>query len=159
MLDTLIPDLELLLFSFALSFASMFFGSAASSQTSEKKTYSNVKKPEWAPPGWAFGPVWIAIYTAIAFAIWVVRRDRLYDNLIPQMVLMYILLVLLAVWTWVFFRFGYRNLALIMIIATFGVAVATTALFWIKDWVSGLLLLPLDIWLVIASILNLYAIS
>lgn len=32
----------------------------------EMSEYTNYIKPEWAPPGWLFGPVWTVLYIIIA---------------------------------------------------------------------------------------------
>lgn len=159
MTNTIVPDLELVLFSLMFAYASMLLGAVAQTGGEEKKRYAKYTKPFWAPPGWAFAPIWLMLYSLIGISFWIVRRERLYDNLIPQMVLYYILLALLSAWTWIFFRFQLRTVALVEIIATLAVAITTTVLFWIKDWVSGALLLPLDVWLGMATILNIYAIE
>lgn len=38
--------------------------------------YAGLVKPEWAPPGWVFGPVWTALYVCMALAVWLVWRQR-----------------------------------------------------------------------------------
>ena len=34
--------------------------------------YSQLIKPEWAPPGWLFGPVWTVLYAVIAVTFGIV---------------------------------------------------------------------------------------
>lgn len=38
--------------------------------------YESLSKPFFTPPSWLFGPVWAALYLAIAFAgFWLVGRE------------------------------------------------------------------------------------
>ncbi|HEX7335741.1 MAG TPA: TspO/MBR family protein, partial [Gemmatimonadales bacterium] len=34
--------------------------------------YGALVKPDWAPPGWLFGPVWSALYVLMGIAAWLV---------------------------------------------------------------------------------------
>jgi len=49
-----------------LTFVVAAIGAAASSQA--KSFYGQLVQPEWAPPGWVFGPVWTALYALMAAA-------------------------------------------------------------------------------------------
>jgi benzodiazapine receptor len=159
MINTIVPDLVLLLYALALAFCSMLVGALAMTQSNEKRAYSKFNKPPWAPPGWAFGPVWICLYTLLGFSIWLLNRGREYDSLITQQVLTYVLLLLLAAWTWLFFRFNLKFLALVELLGALGVAIAATVTFAQRDLTAGLLFIPLDVWLILAGTLNVYALS
>jgi len=37
--------------------------------------YATLRKPAWTPPNWLFGPVWTALYLAMAVAAWLVWRQ------------------------------------------------------------------------------------
>src|SRR3954468_15241914 len=39
-----------------------------------REFYAGLVKPEWAPPGWLFGPVWTALYLLMGVAAWLVWR-------------------------------------------------------------------------------------
>jgi benzodiazapine receptor len=39
-----------------------------------REFYSGLVKPEWAPPGWLFGPVWTALHLLMGVAAWLVWR-------------------------------------------------------------------------------------
>merc|ERR1712100_772150 len=62
----------------------------------------------------------------------------------------------LSSFTWLFFRFNQRKAALASIVASLGLSIASTALFWRRSSTAGALMLPLNFWLVYAGSLNLY---
>ena len=70
--------------------------------------YGALAKPEWAPPGWLFAPVWSALYVLMGIAAWLVWRARpatSAERISRQRGLALFVgqLVLNAMWTWLFF--------------------------------------------------------
>ena len=115
--------------------------------------YSALQKPPWTPPSWLFGPVWTALYIAIAVAGWSVWRSKAIS--ITKPILLWLLqLILNGLWSWLFFGLQRPGLALIDILAlliTIGCFIfsankisATTA------W----LFVPYALWVGFASALN-----
>jgi tryptophan-rich sensory protein len=124
--------------------------------------YVSANKAPWSPPNWLFGPVWTALYTAMAVGTWLVWRRRVPASR-PALVTYGIQLGLNLLWTPVFFglypALGAAALWLgFAIILSLIVAVAVTVLhFGPISRAAGLLLLPYITWIVFASSLNLWA--
>lgn len=117
--------------------------------------YSSLEQPDWNPPDAAFGPVWSALYLAMAVAAWLVWRrcDRWAERRIALAVYG-VQLALNLGWTGVFFGLQRPGWALVEI-SVLALAVAVTiGLFWNLDRVAGALLLPYLGWVVFAASLN-----
>ena len=56
-----------------LCFAASAAGAIASIQA--KTFYAKLSQPEWAPPGWLFGPVWSTLFAMMAISAWLVWRE------------------------------------------------------------------------------------
>jgi benzodiazapine receptor len=72
-------DLERLTFAVAPVVAAAGLGGLASRNAAQ--TYGGLRKPGWAPPASAFGPVWSGLYAGTALAGWLLyphasRRTR-----------------------------------------------------------------------------------
>lgn len=117
-----------------------------------RETYAALDLPPFAPPAWLFGPVWTTLYIAIAVAAWLTWRRVGWD---AAHVFWLILVVLLALWTPLFFGGDLYSVALAEIILVCVVAGITACMFWNRHRVAGLLMAPLVAWVLFATLLNL----
>jgi tryptophan-rich sensory protein len=124
--------------------------------------YVAADKAPWTPPNGVFGPVWTALYAAMAVAAWLVWRRGVPESR-PALVTYGIQLGINLLWTPVFFglypALGTTALWLAFaVILALIVAVTLTVLrFGPISRAAGLLLLPYVTWIVFASSLNLWA--
>ncbi|MBA2952263.1 tryptophan-rich sensory protein [Nocardioides sp. CGMCC 1.13656] len=112
-------------------------------------TYARLDKPGWAPPAAAFGPVWTALYAAIAVAGWRVhaaspRARRLH---LAQ-------LALNAAWPGVFFGAREKRASVAVIATLDAVLAAEIATLRREDPVAAALLTPYLAWTGFATALN-----
>lgn len=116
--------------------------------------YTQLRRPEWTPPNWIFGPLWTTLYLMMAISAWLVWRSSDWSSSKFALTLFAIQLVLNTMWSIVFFglhkvgpAFGEILLLWMMIIAT---AVAFLPLSLLAAW----LLIPYIVWVAFASYLN-----
>ena len=137
---------------FAASFAAAAVGGAASAGSGD--FYRQLGRPEWAPPGWLFAPVWTLLYTLQGVAAWLVWRDRDTRGAWAALVLFLVQLAGNALWTWLFFAWRQGGLAFAEILLLDALIVATIVLFWRVRPVASVLLLPYLLWVAYASVLT-----
>lgn len=124
--------------------------------------YAAADKASWTPPGWAFGSVWMVLYTAMAVAAWLVWRKGSGPGR-AAMRSFGLLLVLNLAWAPLFFGLypmlgtAALWLALLVIAAHATVAAAAVVRFGPVSRTAGLLMLPYVSWIVFSASLNLYA--
>lgn len=117
--------------------------------------YAQLDKPWFNPPNWLFGPVWTALYVAMAYSFWRVLRtppgtrgrSRAIGVFLVQMTLN-------AAWSWVFFWAHAPQAALVVIVLLWICIAATAAAFWRVDKVAGWLFVPYLAWVTYATALN-----
>ena len=99
-----------------------------------------------------FAPVWTTLYVLMAVAAW--RVWRISGTRSLEVGAYAVQLLFNFGWSAIFFA-GHRiGLAFIEICALTVLVLATTILFWRRDRVTGLLLLPYLAWTVFAAALN-----
>ena len=145
-----------------LRFAAIAIGAvAATSVMGQIATYPNLEpwyaglsKPTFTPPNWVFAPVWASLYALMAFAFWRVLRAPETSQRRAAIILFALVLVLNALWSWMFFGARSPILGLINIGPQLAIIGATIAAFRSLDRVASLSLLPLAVWVAFAAVLN-----
>ena len=135
-----------------VSFAASAVGAVASIQA--KSFYSQLIKPNWAPPPGIFGPVWTVLYALMGIAAWLVWRSRGFPANRKALILFLLQLALNALWSWLFFAWYLGTLALVDIVVLWIFIVATIVSFWRVRPLAGGLLIPYLLWVSFASVLN-----
>lgn len=141
-----------LIASFIISFAASAVGAIASIKA--QSFYGVLTQPDWAPPGWLFGPVWTALYAMMAVAVWLVWRRGGFKANSVALTLFLFQLVLNGLWSWLFFAWNLGALSFLNIIVLWVFIVATLVSFWRVDKLAGALLIPYLLWVSFASLLN-----
>jgi len=113
--------------------------------------YPTLNKPSWNPPNWIFGPVWTTLYIMMAIAAWLVWRRGASGT---AMILFFAQLALNLAWSFLFFGARSPWLGLVGIAMLLVALVATVVVFFQRDKLAGVLMLPYLAWVSFASFLN-----
>ncbi len=116
--------------------------------------YTTISKPEWNPPSWIFGPVWITLYTLMGIAAYMVWQQREVPNAKLALWIYGVHLVFNALWSILFFGLKNPGLAFAEIIVLLVLIVITTLLFWKINPLAGGLMIPYIVWVSFAAFLN-----
>jgi tryptophan-rich sensory protein len=113
--------------------------------------YASLQKPGFNPPNWVFPPAWTVLYVLMAIAAWRVWKR---DGSSSAIVLWVVQLLFNAAWMWLFFGLHRPDLALADIVMLLILIVALTFVFWRRDRLAGVLLVPYVAWVAFAAVLN-----
>lgn len=136
----------------ALTFIAAAVGAAASVQASA--FYATLDRPAWAPPASVFGPVWTALYLAMAVAAWLVWRSAEGPWRKPTLALFVVQLAINALWSWLFFGWKLGAGAFMDVLLLLALVAATLVAFWRIRPLAGLLLVPYLAWVAFATALT-----
>lgn len=136
-----------------LCYAAAAIGALASIDA--RTFYAALDRPDWAPSGRVFGPVWSVLYTLMAVAAWRVWRSA--GTWPPRAAAIGFLLQLTlnAAWSWTFFAWRDGGLAFTNIVLLFVAILATIVVFARHDRLAAILLAPYAAWVAFAGALNL----
>lgn len=135
-----------------LCFAAAALGAAGSMAAPE--VYARLAQPDWAPPGWLFGPVWTVLYTLMALSAWGIWRELGFARGRWLLCLFLLQLALNALWSWTFFAWQSGWLSMLVIVTLWALILACIAMFWrVRRW-TALILLPYLAWVGFAAVLN-----
>lgn len=135
-----------------LSFVAAAIGGAASIQAGP--FYTQLVRPDWAPPPWIFGPVWTVLYVLMGIAAWLVWRVGGFGAAKSALSLFLVQLALNALWSWLFFGWHLGALAFADVMLLWASILATLIFFWRITPLAGALLVPYLLWVSFASVLN-----
>ena len=141
-----------LAFWFAVCLLVAAVGAAASLQA--ETFYAELARPEWAPSGAVFGPVWSILYSMMAVAAWIVWRRREIRLARIGLVFFALQLVLNALWSWLFFGWRQGALSFLDIVVLWVLILVTLLFFWRIRPLAAWLLLPYLAWVTFAAALN-----
>jgi len=115
--------------------------------------YEELTKPVFAPPGWLFPIAWTLLYTAMAVSMWFVLREMGQDRFI----LLGLYIAQLAVnllWPYLFFVQQALGLSFFWLLLLWMLAAIMLYQFFRESKVAGWLLVPYQLWLTFAAVLN-----
>ena len=139
----------------AVGWLILTFGAAAiGARFLPDEWYRGLKKPAWNPPNWVFGPVWTVLYLLMAAAAWLIWRKYEIAAAIVPLSFFVLQLALNAAWSWLFFGRHEPGAAFIDLLALWVVILVTIILFWAREPLAGILLLPYLAWVSFAGALN-----
>lgn len=117
--------------------------------------YASLEKPNFNPPSWLFGPVWITLYFLMGVAAFLVWQKGWERKKVKSALGIYSLqLFLNTLWSIIFFGFQNPSLAFINIIFLWLAIFWTMMVFYKISKPASCLLVPYLLWVSFASFLN-----
>jgi len=116
--------------------------------------YPTLVKPEFNPPSWVFGPVWLTLYTLMGISVYLVWKKKDKYNVTPALLVFFAQLVLNAVWSIIFFGLQSPFYAFIIIAFLWVLILGSIYFFYKISKTAAYLLIPYILWVSFAAILN-----
>lgn len=117
--------------------------------------YEAIKKPEWQPPSYVFGPVWTVLYIMMGIAfylIWTTPAGKKLKRI--AITLWCIQLIFNFFWSFIFFKQHQIDWALGEILVLWFFILLTTIYFFRISRAAGWLMIPYILWVSFASVLT-----
>ena len=117
--------------------------------------YYGLDKPWFTPPNWVFGPVWTALYALMGYLFYRVARLPDYVQGRGAAVVAFVVLIAInTLWSFAFFAAHSPALGLVDIFAQIAALLVTVALFARVDGFAAAAFLPVGLWVLYATALN-----
>ncbi|XP_017887314.1 translocator protein [Ceratina calcarata] len=120
-----------------------------------KPWFESLKRPAWAPPNWAFAPVWTTLYCTMGYSSYLVWRDGggFREAAVPLAIYG---TNLILNWSWppLFFGLHKIKLALYEIVVLWGSTAVLGVAFYNVNPLAGYLIVPYLAWTTLATALN-----
>jgi benzodiazapine receptor len=114
--------------------------------------YAQLNHPSITPPNGVFAPVWTTLYVLMAAAAWRVWRITGLKSV--EMLAWGVQLALNFAWSAIFFSLHRIGAAFVEIVLLDLAILYTLLLFWRRDRIAGMLLLPYLAWTCFATLLT-----
>jgi len=115
--------------------------------------YTTLAKPEFTPPNYVFGPVWITLYFLMGISLYLVWTSKNLKSRTP-LIIFGVQMFLNAIWSIVFFGLESPMFGLLIIVTLWGMIALTIFSFWKISKPAAYMLLPYIAWVSIATYLN-----
>ena len=117
--------------------------------------YQSLRRPDWKPPDWAFGPIWTTIFTLAAIsAVLAWNADASPERRSALLVAYAVNAVLNIAWSAIFFRMRRPDWALAEVVLLWLSILALILVTLRVSTLGAVLLLPYLAWVGIAAVLN-----
>lgn len=117
--------------------------------------YQTIRKPEWNPPNWLFGPVWTTLYVLMGIAFFLVWKSNKNEKIKRRAIILFVIqLVLNFFWSFIFFKQHQIGLAFAEILALWIMILFTIFAFAKINKTAAWLLVPYICWVSFAAILT-----
>lgn len=124
--------------------------------------YRTLPKSRATPPDWVFSVVWPLLYAMIGAAGILARyyyeqpdNSTIYAVSVASLVMYYLQWAFNLVWSPIFFFAKAPTWALVILAVGLCASIAAMILFYVINWLPGLLMTPYVLWLIFAFYLNL----
>jgi translocator protein len=119
--------------------------------------YKTLIQPSFAPPNWLFGPAWTTLYILMGIALYLVWTNPTTSHWKQKAFFIFgIQLVLNFLWSFLFFHFHWKGIALFEICLLWISIFLTILVFAKVNKTAAWLLVPYIAWVTFATILNYY---
>jgi translocator protein len=122
--------------------------------SSDGNWFKDLKKPNFNPPNWIFGPVWTLLFTLMGITLYIVWTAPSSEIRTIALALFWTQFIFNVLWSYLFFGIHNPFLAFIEIILLLILIIATGIYFYSVNRFAGYLLIPYFLWVIFASFLN-----
>ncbi len=137
-----------------ISFIPGFIGMSVSPTGASDIWYNELVKSMLTPDGWVFATVWPILYLLLGIALFLIIIDKSRQYKVKAYWLFIAQMALNAFWSYLFFGIHMTGLALIELVALFGVSLWMARVFYQIRHSASYLVWPYLVWLVFAMFLN-----
>lgn len=115
--------------------------------------YVTLEKPDFTPPGWIFGPIWVILYFLMGISLYLLWISKTKDNR-KAFTVFAVQLILNASWSILFFGLKSPLYGLIDILFLLAAIILTILFLYKVSVLAMVLLVPYLVWVAFATILN-----